>query len=260
LINGGKIAMNKAVTAPIRTILRSLHLDVVRYPQPFPSDFEQSDIDTVNAVREYTSTSPERIFALSSAVKYVVANDIPGDIVECGVWRGGSMMAVARALLQLGDMTRDLYLYDTFEGMPRPTGEDVSYGGEIAIDRWETMTSADGQTTWSNCSLEEVKAALFSVGYDNSKIHFRKGKVEETIPAYAPPTISLLRLDTDWYESTYHELVHLFPRLSPGGVIILDDYGHWLGARKATDEYIEKNKIRLLLNRIDYTGRIGVKC
>ena len=251
--------MNKAVTVPIRTVLRKLHMDVVRYPQPFPSDFDQNDIDTVNAVRSFTSTSPERIFALSSAVKYVVANDIPGDIVECGVWRGGSMMAVARALLQLGDTKRDLYLYDTFEGMPKPTDKDVSYGGEIAMDRWESMTGSDGSSTWSNCSLEVVKAALFGVGYDNSKIHFIKGKVEETIPAEAPPTISLLRLDTDWYESTYHELVHLFPRLSPGAVIILDDYGHWLGARQATDEYIEKNKIRLLLNRIDYTGRIGVK-
>ena len=83
--------------------------------------------------------------------------------------------------------------------------------------------------------------------------------MEETIPTHIPHAISLLRLDTDWYESTKHELTHLFPLLSPGGVIIIDDYGHWQGAKKAVDEYFEENKIKILLNRIDYTGRIGVK-
>jgi hypothetical protein len=100
---------------------------------------------------------------------------------------------------------------------------------------------------------------MYETGYDREKISFVKGKVEETIPDNAPQSISLLRLDTDWYESTRHELIHLYPRLSHGGVIIIDDYGHWLGARKAVDEYIEQNNLCLLLNRLDYTGRIGVK-
>ena len=86
-----------------------------------------------------------------------------------------------------------------------------------------------------------------------------KGKVEDSIPQTLPGKIALLRLDTDWYESTAHELKHLYPLLVPGGVIIIDDYGHWEGARKAVDEYIEANKLPLLLNRIDYTGRIGIK-
>ena len=68
-----------------------------------------------------------------------------------------------------------------------------------------------------------------------------------------------MRLDTDWYESTKHELTHLFPLLSSGGVIIIDDYGHWQGAKKAVDEYFEENNIKILLNRIDYTGRVGIK-
>jgi O-methyltransferase len=79
------------------------------------------------------------------------------------------------------------------------------------------------------------------------------------LPEFAPECISLLRLDTDWYESTRHELIHLFSRISKGGVIIIDDYGHWKGAREAVDEYIRENNIKILLNRIDYTGRIGVK-
>ena len=79
------------------------------------------------------------------------------------------------------------------------------------------------------------------------------------MPGYLPSGIALLRLDTDWYESTKHELEHLYPLLVSGGVIIIDDYGHWKGAKKAVDEYIKDNNLPLLLNRIDYTGRIGIK-
>lgn len=112
---------------------------------------------------------------------------------------------------------------------------------------------------WVYCSLEEVKTIVLGTDYDPAKVHFVKGKVEDTIPEQAPQQIALLRLDTDWYESTRHELIHLFPRLSRGGVIIIDDYGHWQGARTAVDEYIQENQLQLLLSRIDYTGRIGIK-
>jgi hypothetical protein len=95
--------------------------------------------------------------------------------------------------------------------------------------------------------------------YDQTRIHFIQGKVEDTIPEQAPETIALLRLDTDWHESTWHELEHLFPRLSPRGVLIIDDYGHWQGCRRATDEYFARENLPILLNRIDYTGRIAVK-
>ena len=97
------------------------------------------------------------------------------------------------------------------------------------------------------------------IGYNTEKLHFIKGKVENTLPEYAPKQISLLRLDTDWYESTKHELTHLFPRLVSGGVLILDDYGYWAGAKKAVDEYFSQNKTQILLNRIDQTGRIAIK-
>lgn len=223
----------------------------------FPRDFEPADIETWHAVSPYTMTSPERVFALRSAVHYVVQNGIPGDIVECGVWKGGSMMAVARTLRELGDSSRMLYLFDTFEGMPPPTAADVDHAGEEA--RTRLRRSGKDDNVWAIAPLEQVKRAVLSVGYDPAKIRFVQGRVEDSIPGEAPPTISLLRLDTDWYESTRHELIHLFPRLSRGGVLIIDDYGHWQGARRATDEYLAQNRIKLLLNRIDYTGRIGVK-
>jgi hypothetical protein len=108
-------------------------------------------------------------------------------------------------------------------------------------------------------SLEEVKRNLYSTGYPKDKLHFIEGKVENTIPGFSPEEIALLRLDTDWYESTKHELVHLYPRLVQNGILIVDDYGHWKGSAKAVDEYIKEKNLCVYLNRIDYSGRLAVK-
>jgi O-methyltransferase len=217
----------------------------------FPPDFEASEIEIIHAVEPYTMTSTERIHALIGAVRHIVRNRIPGAMVECGVWKGGSVMAMALALLQLGERDRSLYLFDTFSGMTPPSAGDVDYQGQQAVTILDDVRC--------EASQQEVENVVFSTGYDRARIHFVKGTVEETIPAHAPELISLLRLDTDWYESTQHELSHLFPRLARGGVIIIDDYGHWRGARQAVDEYLAQQQIPLLLHRIDYTGRIGVK-
>jgi hypothetical protein len=189
----------------------------------------------------------------------VVKNDLDGAFVECGVWKGGSSMAMALTLNKLGAEKRDIYLYDTFSGMSVPGDVDISIRGEAARQTFSETRTSDGGSDWCLSPLEEVKQNLFSTGYEQEKFHFIKGKVEETIPESIPKEIALLRLDTDWYESTKHELIHLFPLLQPNGVLIIDDYGHWEGARKAVDEYISDNNIRILLNRIDYTGRIAVK-
>jgi O-methyltransferase len=227
-------------------------------PQKFSPDFDTMDIEIIQAVRPYTMTSPERLYALIHAVRYIVENKIPGDMVECGVWKGGSMMAVAKMLLYLGDAGRHLFLFDTFEGMSKPTELDVDWKGGKAPAFFERWKNKLGGSSWCYASLSDVKQAMYSVGYPIENLHFVQGRVEDTIPARTPESISLLRLDTDWYESTRHELVQLFPRLSRGGVIIIDDYGHWQGARLAVDEWIAHNKMALLLNRIDYSGRVGV--
>ena len=217
----------------------------------FPSDYQADDIAIISAVAPYTMTSTERIHALINAVRYLVSNRIPGDFVECGVWKGGSIMAMALTLLEMQRVDRALYLFDTFAGMTHPGIEDVDYLGRDASQILDAVKCLALQ--------EEVEAAVSTTGYDRSQIHFVKGPVEETIPSQAPPSIALLRLDTDWYQSTWHELSHLFPRLVRGGVIIIDDYGHWQGARRAVDEYLEDQGVSLFLHRIDYTGRIGVK-
>lgn len=250
-------------TAPLRSTLRRLGFDVVRYPPreppPFPPDFTPEEIATIRDVEPFTLTGPERIRALIHAVEHVVAHQVPGAIAECGVWRGGSMRAVARTLVRLGRRDRDLFLFDTFSGMTPPGSEDVCFDGTTAAERLAALDRGDPRSDWCLAPLAEVRDTVLAGGYDPARIHFVTGEVEETIPRRAPERIALLRLDTDWYESTRHELVHLFPRLSSGGVLIVDDYGHWLGAKRATDEYVAGLATPLFLHRIDYTGRLAIK-
>jgi len=224
----------------------------------FPPDMEEEFIQLFTQCEAYTMTSMARMYCLYKATEYVVTDEIPGDIVECGVWRGGSSMLCALTLLRLKETARKIYLYDTYAGMSEPTEQDVDYVARKASHTW-SRKQREGFNAWAYCPLETVQNNLFSTGYPPEKLVFVKGKVEDTIPGIVPDRISLLRLDTDFYASTHHELVHLFPRLSKNGVIILDDYGHWLGAREAADRYFAENAIHILLNRIDHDARIGIK-
>lgn len=207
----------------------------------------------------YTMTSIERMYGLYEACRYVTAARIPGDIVECGVWRGGSSMLAALTLMGSSD-ARPMWLYDTFEGMPPPGEHDRQWSGEAAEAALSAAPrQAGASNVWAYAPEDDVRANMASTDFPEDQLHFVVGKVEDTIPDQAPEQISLLRLDTDWYESTRHELEHLWPRLSPGGVLIIDDYGHWQGARRATDEYFGNQQIPILLARLDYTGRMAVK-
>lgn len=241
--------------------IQHLGYDLVKRnkPERLPTDFDPIHREIYEKVKKNTMTSPERIYSLLEAVRYIETNEVPGAIVECGVWKGGSMMAVAEMLSRLDRPSRELYLYDTFEGMSEPEEVDKDHSGQLASELLEKDADKEKNMVWAYSTLETVQQGMQTTRYPQEKIHYIKGKVEETIPSTIPSRIALLRLDTDWYESTRHELVHLFPLLSKTGVLILDDYGHWAGARKAVDEYFAEHKQPLLLNRIDETGRIAVK-
>lgn len=222
------------------------------------ADLSQNIKSTIERSQPYTMTTSERLAAVCMSLEYVVANEIPGAFVECGVWRGGSSMAAALTCLQLGRRDMDLFLFDTFEGMSSPGEEDIhSSTGQLAA---QLLASRDKKAEiWAYAPMSDVRENLRSTDYPESHLHLIKGKVEDTIPENAPDQISVLRLDTDWYESTRHELIHLFPKLSKNGILIIDDYGAWAGARKAVDEYFSEQKLKPFLARIDNTGRIYVK-
>jgi hypothetical protein len=222
------------------------------------SDLEPEFLALYEQCRQYTMTSWERLYALYKAVQYTVENGIPGDLVECGVWRGGSMKLVAHVLRSLGDTDRTLFLYDTFEGMTEPDpGVDVDFSGNEAINEWREVRRRG--VKWAYAPVEEVHQILATSGYPMEKVKLVKGLVQETIPATIPASIALLRLDTDWYSSTKHEMKHLYPKLSPQGILILDDYGHYQGARRGVDECLSKLDKKPLLQRIDYSCRLAVK-
>jgi O-methyltransferase len=264
-----KFAIERGLTHTIKRGLKRttqmIGYDIVRRHSEtgdallYPHDFGSFHVSILEQVKPYTLTSPERVFSLIEAVSYVTRRNIPGSFVECGVWRGGSMMAAALALQALRGANRELYLFDTFQGMPKPEAIDIHFTGQSAITEFQEMQTGDDSSNLCYASLDDVKATMARTGYNEDLVHFVPGKVEDTIPAHAPSAIALLRLDTDFYESTRHELEHLYPRLSPGGILIVDDYGAWEGARKATDEFVASHAPDLFLNRIDDTGRLAVK-
>ena len=247
-----------SATDVARSITRRFGFDVVRHHDA-PPDFQPADVAVLERVRPYTMTSPERVFAATTAARYIADAAIPGAIVECGVWRGGSSMAMALALLDAGVDDRDFYLFDTYEGMSAPSEADKDFRGEPAQIKFDEARTSGDTSEWCAAGIDDVRANLTSTRYPMERVHLVQGKVEDTLPAEAPEQIALLRLDTDWYESTKHELIHLWPRLVSGGICIIDDYGHWAGCRKAVDEYLAEQSVTVLMSRVDHTARTIVK-
>lgn len=224
-----------------------------------PKDLDVEFADVYKKCNSFTMTPRERMYALYKAVEYVAKSKINGDLVECGVWKGGSAMVMAHTLAKMNDTQRKIYLYDTFAGASKPTEKDVRAFDSAPMNKvWEKKQKQDHNELYF-ASLDEVKGNLWSTTYPEQNLVFVKGKVEDTLESTKPKQIALLRLDTDWYESTYKELKELFPLVAKGGVIIIDDYGHFAGAKEATDKYFSETKTKILLNRVDYTCRIGVK-
>jgi hypothetical protein len=212
-------------------------------------DFDKLHVKIMKKVQQHTLTSKERLNELLRAIDYISKARIMGDIVECGVYRGGSMMACAIRLLEIGDVERTLHLFDTFEGMPKGDKIDVDIYGK----------SSSYYTGWACAGLDEVRTNMHSTKYPVDNIRYVKGKVEDTLPDATPDQIALLRLDTDWYSSTLHELNCLYDKIPTGGVLIIDDYGHFEGARQAVDEFFQTRGEAVFLSRIDYTGRLIIK-
>lgn len=214
---------------------------------------------TIARVMPWTMTGGPKLEALIEAVRHIERRGIAGEIVECGVWRGGSMQAIALTLMEQGNTERELHLYDTFTGMSEPTAEDVRIRDGEARTAAQMLAESDKDAqVWAVAGIDVVREGMESTGYPVERIHYHPGMVEDTIPDQAPQQIALLRLDTDWYASTRHELEHLWDRLTPGGILLIDDYGDWEGARKAVDEWLEKSGLTLFLAPMG-PGRVAMK-
>jgi O-methyltransferase len=255
-----KIPGARYAVRPLRAIQRQLnHLLPPPFPPgAFPIEATTQELRRIEACLPYTMTTPPRQWSMLSAVTYIVRARVPGAIVECGVWRGGMMMLAALTLLAEGDTQRELILFDTFAGMTEPADID-RYEDLPAKEVWKQRTGSDDISEWCRASLGDVQRNMATTAYPETRIRYVEGRVETTLKERAnlPDSIALLRLDTDWYESSRLELEVLYPRLSPNGVLLIDDYGHWEGVRRATDEYFANRPA--LLTAVDYASRVVVK-
>ncbi|MCC7301946.1 MAG: class I SAM-dependent methyltransferase [Bacteroidia bacterium] len=251
---------------PLKYLVRSFGYDIIKkgvHPEEgeIPADLHGTGFgDLFMRVKNASVTSVEPLYHLYEAVQHTTRAALPGVFVECGVWKGGSAMMMALSLLKNNKTDREIWMYDTFEGMSAPGEMDVDFRGDSASDLLSTQPKGmEYKNVWCVSPLEEVQANMNETGYPKDKMKFIRGKVEDTIPGTLPGQIALLRLDTDWYSSTLHELIHLYPLLVSGGILIIDDYGHWKGARKAVDEYFATLEHPPMLHRIDYSVRAAVK-
>jgi hypothetical protein len=259
----------KGTEEAIHELLTNGALIFAEDDEPLPPDLVREEglfHEIHQRVSGLTMSTPALNYALYRATEYISRTGIPGDIVEAGVWRGGSAMVCALTLADLGDTSRRIFMYDTFDGSwGKPSEVDGTIYGRSPEDTMADYTASLDQRRDREAldpegiSVSAVRSSLMTTGYPEENLVFVEGLVEETMPGIIPDRIALLRLDTDFYESTYHELAHLFPRLEPGGILLIDDYPTETGATVAVDRYFEETGHRIFLARVDVQGRIGVK-
>jgi hypothetical protein len=218
---------------------------------------EHSQRAIFERVKSQTMIGALGVLANIDAVDYIFDNAISGCIVECGVWKGGSVAAMLLRLVERGVTDRQVYLFDTFAGMTEPTAADKR-GDMPAIGKFNE-SQKDNHNNWCYSPLEVVKANIAATDYPPELVTYIAGDVLKTLPDSKLPPIALLRLDTDWYESTKAELDHLYPMVVHRGAVIIDDYGTWEGARQAVDEYFQLPRGKPLMYRVDQTRRLFIK-
>ena len=200
----------------------------------------------ITKAKKFTSVGTIPTWMLINSIKYIHKNKIEGDFVEAGVFRGGNLI-IYKEMNDILKLNNKIYAYDTYEGMPQPNEKlDIKWNNTKA----DYVYNHVKKDNWCKCSLDNVKSNLLSEINNLDNIIFIKGLVEDTlkIEKNLPKKISLLRLDTDFYESTKIELEILFPRLSQGGILIIDDYGNWKGAKKAVDDYFKNSPFLIYLD------------
>ena len=226
------------IKAAVVRALRRRGVALVR-TRPYDAELRRQGLDW--PLFGYTMTGRVRLDTLERCIEDILERGVPGDIVETGVWRGGSMI-LARAILKVrGSEDRKIWCADSFEGMPVPTESDAGKSKD------EDFSDRD----YLAVSLDQVKANFARFGLLDDRLVFLKGWFSDTLPKAPIERIALLRLDGDLYESTMDALVPLYDKISVGGYVIVDDYHSWPGCRKAVDEFRAIHDIGAPLVAID---------
>ena len=247
------LLLNKLI---VRTGFIIIRKEKYSHEVGLPIELSAFEIDAIYRFRPFSMTSFERLSAIAISMRYLNENKIEGALVECGVWAGGSIGLAAFLSQQKGEI-RDITLFDTFQGITAPSEDDSL----DAHEGYENTLLDDGSSSWCAVDLNNVKMNLALTGVEMGRLNFIVGDVSTTLTEKSniPEKIAFLRLDTDWFQSTYDELTYLYPRLVPGAVVIIDDFGAWEGARSAVTKYFEENRLYPLFLPIDSTGRIFIK-
>lgn len=215
--------------------------------RPAPAGADAEFVELYGLVREHSMLSVERLRSLYELARDVCQRDVPGSFVECGVAGGGSSALLALTIARHSRRPRTLYALDSFEGLPEPCALDTHQGVSAQATGWCAGTCATTERA--------VRAVFESLGV-SSIVDTRKGLFQDTLPGLratlAP--VALLHLDGDWYDSTLSVLESLHGLYAPGGVLQIDDYGHWDGCRMAVLEYQRRHGCALDLRPIDYSG------
>ena len=196
-------------------------------------------------IRKNTMLSTEALYDLWWSVKYICKNELNGDIIEFGVWRGGALELIAYALNEYQGSNR-IIGFDTFEGHPEPGKDEVDIWG----NNMQKKFKEEKVGKWAYANYEYVLSNLNNV-YKNVQLY--KGLVDESIDENKVSNIAILRLDMDWYKPTKIVLQKFYNKILKGGLLIIDDYGHHSGARQAVDEFIRENNLNLNFRHVNYS-------
>jgi len=210
-----------------------------------PFDEKKRELGRDWPVTAETMIGMQRLTSLQHCVEKVLAEDVPGDLVECGVWRGGACILMRAVLAAYGDEKRCIWLADSFAGVPAPDVENYAADENIRLDLAAPVLAVPEAT---------VKTNFTRYGLLDDRVRFLPGWFKDTLPSAPIGRIALLRLDGDLYESTIQALDALYPRLSVGGYCIIDDYHPIPACREAVTNYRQKHKISAEIIEIDGTG------
>lgn len=235
-------------------------------------EFEEEAFEAIQVVKKNTMLTYEPLVSLYEQVVYCERNNIVGAFVECGTWKGGAIGLMALANLKHGKQKRHLHLFDSFEEICQ--GDEEHDDSSIVKETLRiSKVNASGKQPlkalkgvydqWGGPGTLEINRSLLeqTIGYSTEYLHYHKGWFQDTVPLSPKEIkqIALLRLDGDWYESTKVCLEHLYPMLSDGGVVVIDDYGYNIGCHNAVHEYFTLQKIHPLLSYVNKSCRYFIK-